>query len=310
MSEKEIISFFQIEKRVKERVDSNGRFTAALPVPSDIESLKAVLKAYKNKLIEPILIGDEKLIKNKADENLMSLDGIEILDLNQPDMAIKTATKMAIANEIDFIVKGKGDFNDFVDLLLDEKSDFVSSRKTVSHIAVFKAELYKKLLILTDSFVNIAQDIKQKVAIINSAVKLARQLNIDCPKVAILAAVEVIYPQMPVTVDAAAIAKMSDRKQIPNAIVDGPLSFDIAVDPVAAEAKGITNSKVAGDADIIIPSTIETANGVYKSMSLFAKAEIGGIIYGGKVPVAINPSIDSFENRYNSILLACLMCSR
>jgi phosphotransacetylase len=310
MSEKEIISFFQIEKRVKERVDSNGRFTAALPVPSDIESLKAVLKAYKNKLIEPILIGDEKLIKNKADENLMSLDGIEILDLNQPDMAIKTATKMAIANEIDFIVKGKGDFNDFVDLLLDEKSDFVSSRKTVSHIAVFKAELYKKLLILTDSFVNIAQDIKQKVAIINNAVKLARQLNIDCPKVAILAAVEVIYPQMPVTVDAAAIAKMSDRKQIPNAIVDGPLSFDIAVDPVAAEAKGITNSKVAGDADIIIPSTIETANGVYKSMSLFAKAEIGGIIYGGKVPVAINPSIDSFENRYNSILLACLMCSR
>ena len=310
MSEKGIISFFQIEKRVKELVDSNDRFKAALPVPSDIESLKAVLKAYKNKLIEPILIGDEKLIKNKADENSLSLDGIEILDLNQPDMAIKTVSKMAIANEIDFIVKGKGNFNEFVDLLLDEKSDFVSLKKSVSHIAVFKAELYKKLLILSDSFVNTAHDIKQKVAIINNAVKLARQLKIDCPKVAILAAVEVIYPQMPVTVEAAVIAKMSDRKQIPNAIVDGPLSFDIAVDPVAAEAKGITNSKVAGYADIIIPSNIETANGVYKSMSLFAKAEIGGIICGGKVPVAINPSIDSFENRYNSILLACLMCSR
>lgn len=305
-----LISFRQIEKKVKELVKANGRFKAALPVPSNIESLKAFLKAYNNKIIEPVLIGDEQLLKNKAEENYLSIDGIDILNLNQPDMAIQTASKMAVAGEIDLIVKGKGDFNEFVELLFKDESEFICKNKIVSHIGVFKVKLYEKLLILTDSFINVEPDLIRKLALINNAVNLALQLNIECPKVALLAAVEVIYPQMPVTVDAAVIAKMSDRKQIPNAIVDGPLSFDIAVDPIAAEAKGVTNSEVAGNTDILIASNIETANGIYKAMSLFAKAEIGGIIYGGKVPVAINPSIDSEENRYNSILLACLMCSK
>jgi phosphate butyryltransferase len=304
-----LISFYMIEKKVKEHAESKGQYKAAMPVPSDMDSLKAVIKAYENKILTPVLIGDEKLLKKKADENSISLDNIEILDINQPDMSIKTAARMAVADEVDLIVKGKGDMIEFQNLLFEKDTEFINDKDFISHIAVFKAELYKKLLILTDSFVNFDPNLKQKISILNNAVHLALQLNIECPKVAHLTAVEVIYPQMSETTEAAVLAKMCERKQIPNAVIDGPLSVDVALDPVAAEAKGITSSKVAGDADILLTGNIETANGVYKAMSLFAKAEIGGIIYGGKVPVAINPSIDSVENRYKSILLACLMCS-
>ena len=123
---------------------------------------------------------------------------------------------------------------------------------------------------------------------------------------AILAAVEVIYPQMTATMDAAIISKMSDRGQIKGAYIDGPLSFDCAVDMFAAESKGLKESKVAGQADIMLSPNIETANAVYRAMAFYGGAQIGGILVGGCVPVALGTRSDSLETKFNSIVLGVM----
>jgi len=132
-------------------------------------------------------------------------------------------------------------------------------------------------------------------------------LCLDKPRIAIVAAVEAIYPHMPVTLDAAVLAKMAERGQIKGALVDGPLSYDVAIDMEAARAKGICHSSVAGQADAMVASSMEVANGVYLAMSFCGKCDIGGVIVGGLVPVAANFPSDSLSSRFHSILLALLL---
>ncbi len=134
-------------------------------------------------------------------------------------------------------------------------------------------------------------------------------LGIPRAKVALLAAVEAIYPAVPVTMEEAAIAKMGERGQIKDVIIDGPLSFDCAINAEVAHQKGIKNSQVAGDADIFVAPTIETADGVYKAMVMYAGALAGGIIIGGCVPIGTMYEIDSADNIMNSIVLSVLAAS-
>ena len=154
--------------------------------------------------------------------------------------------------------------------------------------------------------------LKCKLALINNAVAFAGKVGLDLPRVALIAAVEVVYTQMQVTMDAAVIAKMGERKQIEGAFVDGPLSFDVAISTEVAhskgiaEAKGITNSPVAGQADILIAPNIETANGIYKAVGLYGKAEVGGVICGGKTPVILSSRSETVKNRLNSIVLGVI----
>lgn len=301
----EVHSFEQIISTAKQAAASS-KPVVALVVPSNILSLKTLAMAVEQGLAEPVLIGDESLAKKNADAEGINLDAAKFIDINEPDMAVQTAAKMAVAGECDILVNGRVPAVTFVRQLLDKTSGFVARGGTVSHVAVMKPALYEKLLLLTDAAVNMEPDLKVKLALIANAVKVANSIGIDMPRVAIIAAVEVIYPQMPVTMDAAVIAKMGDRKQIKGAYVDGPLSFDVAVDQFAARSKGITDSQVAGQADILLAPNIETANGVYRAMSLYGRAEMGSIVFGGKVPVVLPSRSDSVESRLNSIALGVL----
>lgn len=301
----QITSFAQIAEKAKEKITKSGKVKTALVVPSDIPALKGFIRAYTEGLIEPILIGDEELVKQKAREHSLDISDCRVIDFHEPHKAVIAAMKMAIAGEIDLIVKGKFDTADFIELLYNKDSEFLSKNLPV-HVAAFKTEAYSKILFLSDGFINIAPDLKEKLAIVGQAVSVAIKVGVERPKTAVLGAVEVVYPQMQATVDAAVIGKMSERNQIKNCDVDGPLSFDVALDDYAAEAKGITESKVAGDADVLIASDVATANGIYKATSLFCNAEIGGVVVGGKVPLALNAEVDSADNRYYSILLGIL----
>ena len=304
----QVKSFAEIEQLVFEKVKSNRVYRAAFVAPSDVRTLEAVILARDHGIINPLFVGDEKLLIEKATKFDIDIEGIEVLDINEPKLALETVLKMSEMGEIDFIIKGKIETGQFLDFLFSDELSF-SPQTNASHIAVYKIESYPKPLFLTDSFVNTQLDLKKKTMMIQNAVTFASKLSVNNPKTAILGAVEVVYPQMAATVDAAVLSKMNERGQIKKCRLDGPLSLDIALDSYAAEAKGITGSAVAGDADILIAPDIETANGVYKAMSVFAQAEIGGIIVGGKVPITLNADCDSIENRYNSILLAILAVS-
>ncbi|MEA3296525.1 MAG: phosphate acyltransferase [candidate division Zixibacteria bacterium] len=305
----EVHNFDHLIRRAKDKTSSK-KPRAALVVPSAPEWLLAFDRAIDEKLVEPVVIGDKSLLKKNVVEYGVKLDGAEVIDINQPNMAVVTAARMAERGEIDLIIKGRGTAVSFIKQLLDRDSSFTVKGKLISHLAVIKPRQYDKLILLTDAGVVPQPDLKTKLALINNAVDLAGAFGIGVPRVAVLAAVETIYPQMQVTTEAAVLSKMADRGQIKNAFVDGPLSFDVAVDMVAAHSKGITTSEVAGQADVMIAPNIETANGVYKAMALYGNAQVGGILYGGCVPVALAEGWEPSETGFNSIVLAVLAAVR
>ena len=177
------------------------------------------------------------------------------------------------------------------------------SGELLSHLAFFQVPTYHKIIALTDAAMNIAPDFAGKVAIIKNAVDYLFKLGNSNPKVAILAAVESVNESMPVTLEAAAITKMGDRGQIKNCIIDGPLAFDNAIDKHSADHKGII-SKVAGDADLLVGSDIETSNALYKAFIFFARAQCAAVIVGAKAPIVLTSRADSEETKLNSIALA------
>jgi phosphotransacetylase len=285
---------------------SRRRPRAALVVPSQVVTLRASLRAKRDGLIDLLIIGDRALLEKHAAEEALDISGIDILDMNQPNMAVMAAAKLAQQGELDMIVQGRVPVAEMLSDLLKNDAAFRVKDRTLSHVAVLKPAKYAKLLLLTDSAVVVAPDLKAKIDLLGNLSAVATSIGVPNPRVAVLAAVEVIYPQMAATMDAAVLSKMCERRQIKGAIVDGPLSFDIAVDMFAAHSKGITNSEVAGQADGLLAPNIEVANGVYNAMTLYGHCDIGGVIVGGRVPVAVNSRADSEQARYNSIALAVL----
>jgi phosphotransacetylase len=299
-------TFDQIRRNVIERT-MRKKPRAALVVPHEAASLPAFADAAALGLIDPIVIGDEALFSRAADELGIDLDRVKMIDVNQLDMAVKIASRMAEADELDFIVQGRLTPDLFVQLLASQETAFVLPGRLLSHVGVLKPARYPKLLFVTDGLVHEEPALATKVQLLDNLARVARAVGVDQPRTAVVTAVEAIYPQMPATTDAAVLAKMYERGQLKGVRVDGPLSFDIAVDFFAAESKGIRDSVVAGQADAILGSTKYVAQGVYQAMTLFAEGESGGLLVGGRVPVALNFVSEPVTARLNSIMLACLL---
>ncbi len=301
----EVHSFDAILERARSKAKEKTP-RAALAVPSEPDTLRAFVRATSDGLIVPTIIGDQaKLERMSGDENI-NISHINVLDINQPDMAVKTAARMADAGEIDMIVQGRILAADLLSALMEKEQCFTVKGKTVSHVAVLKPKKYPRLLMLTDGAVVPEPDLKTKLSLIANLARVSQSIGIDNPRVAVIGAVEVIYPQMRATMEAAILAKMCERGQIKGARVDGPLSFDVSVDMLAAHSKGVTKSEVAGQADAMLAPSIEVANGIYHAMSLYGSCETGGVVIGGRIPVAVNSRTDSEPARYNSIALAVL----
>jgi phosphate acetyltransferase len=165
---------------------------------------------------------------------------------------------------------------------------------------------YTRPLLVTDAAINIAPTLEDKVCIVQNAIDLAHVLGIETPKVAILAAVEMVNPAMPSTLDAAALCKMADRGQIKGGLVDGPLAFDNAVSPVAAKEKGIV-SAVAGQADILVVPDIEAGNMLVKQMTFMGGADAAGIVLGAKVPIVLTSRADDTRTRLASCAVGAIL---
>ena len=279
---------------------------AALIGLEDPDIMRAFTRAANEGLVEPFAFGDKKEFDKVCAEDGVECKNIHLHAIDPPDMPVIAAARMAFEGEIDLIVKGRILTADMLTVLFDLGSYYLDKGQTVSHVAVLQPEKYDKLLLLSDSAVTVEPTLTQKLALIANMTTVAESIGITMPRIALLAAVEVIYPQMPVTMDGAVISKMAERGQIKGAYVDGPLSFDVAVDMFAAQAKGVTHSEVAGQADGLIAPNIEVANGIYKAMALYGRCLTGGVIVGGRVPIAIGSRSDTVESKFNSIALAVL----
>ncbi|MCA1030669.1 phosphate butyryltransferase [Bacillus timonensis] len=282
--------------------------TVAVAAAEDEEVIEAVVEAIKHNLAHFLLFGDREniieLLETKG-QDLSKHEKISIIHTISSEKSCEQAVKAVSSNDAEVLMKGNVPTATILKAVLN-KDYGLRTGKVLSHVAVFEVKGYDRFTIVTDAAMNIAPDLEQKVQIINNSVSIARSIGIDTPKVAPIAAVEVVNPSMQATLDAAALTQMNRRGQIKNCIVDGPLALDNAVSHVAAKHKGIT-SDVAGQADILLVPTIEVGNTLYKSLIYFANAKVGAVIAGAKAPIVLTSRADSSESKLFSLALA--VCS-
>ena len=294
--------FAEIVAKVKEC----GKKKIAVAAAQDSAVLEAVREAKIRGIADAVLVGDEAKIREIAASLDMDLEGYEIID--EPDMAVAAlkAVKLAHDGEVDMYMKGLVDTKNFLKSVLDKEVG-LRTGSALSHVAVFEVPGIDRLLFLTDVAFMTYPTLQDKVDIINNTVPVVKACGVACPKVAPIAAVEVVNPKMPCTVEAAELTKMNEEGQISGCIIDGPLSFDIAIDPEAALHKGATNRKIQGDADVLLFPDIHGGNFVYKTLTHLVDTKNGGILTGTKVPVILTSRSDSFETKVNSIALAAVV---
>jgi phosphate butyryltransferase len=229
-----------------------------LAAAQDQHSLSAVLRAWKDGIIEPILIGDKEAIQNISASNGYNITGLRIIHEPDTDMSVEMAVKMVSSKQGDILMKGKVGTSTLLKCVLNKEWGMRTGR-LLSHIALFEVETYHKLIAVTDVAMNIAPSLQDKIAIVNNSISCLHKLGIPMPKVAVLGAVEMVNENMEATLDAALLSKMNQRDQIKGCIIDGPLAFDNAVSLESAHHKGI-RSEVAGDTDLLLMPDIEVGN--------------------------------------------------
>ncbi|MEM1360870.1 MAG: bifunctional enoyl-CoA hydratase/phosphate acetyltransferase [Pseudomonadota bacterium] len=276
----------------------------AVICPEEPNSLGGALLAMEDTLIAPILIGDAALIHDTAKELGKSLDGAEIIDVSDHHAAASMGVLLVNEGRAHALMKGHMHTDVLLGQVVKREGGLRTGRR-LSHIFVMDVPGLPNLLLVSDAAINIAPDLETKVSIIQNAIDLAVSIGIEMPKVGVLSAVETVNPKMPSTLDAAALSKMAERGQIKGGVVDGPLAMDNAIDMGAARTKGI-KSLVAGQADILIPPNIESANMLAKELTFVAHAEGGGIVMGAKCPIILTSRSDNDKTRLASCAVAAL----
>lgn len=280
--------------------------TVAVAVAQDDAVLEAVYAAKERGIANAILVGDEEKIKKIAADMKIDISAFEIINITDDYEAALKAVSLVHDGKADMYMKGLIDTKSFLKSVLDKEVG-LRTDKTLSHVCVFEIKGVDHLLFLSDVAFIPYPDLETKAQIINNTVEIAHACGIPNPKVAPLAAVEVVNPKMPVTVEAEALTKMNEEGKITGCIVDGPLSFDLAIDSEAARHKGATGRKIVGDADILLFPDIHAGNVTYKCLVHTADCKNGNILTGTKAPVILTSRSDEFEAKVNSIALAAVV---
>jgi phosphotransacetylase len=205
-------------------------------------------------------------------------------------------------------MKGSLHTDELISAVIDAETGLRTERR-ISHVYLMDVPSYPRPLLITDAAINVAPNLEEKADIIRNAIDLAHAIGIETPRVAILAAVETVNPKMRSTLDAAALCKMADRGQIVGGLLDGPLAFDNAISPAAAQEKGIV-SPVAGIADILVVPELEAGNMLAKQLSFLAGADGAGIVLGARVPIILTSRADSQRTRIASCALAVIVARK
>ena len=261
----------------------------------------SVMDAVKEKLITPILIGDEVEIKKCADEIKFDISEYEIIHEPIENNTAKIASKLASENKIRIIVKG----HIHTDILMKEvlKREYNLLGKTrLSHIWHMTLEKDDKPLIITDGALNVNPNVKTKIHILKNVIDFCHRINIARPKISILSATEEVLDSMPSSIDAKEITELAKKENL-NADIFGPLAFDNSISKKSAAIKGIKNT-VAGESDVLLVPNVETGNALVKMMIYFMGACAAGVVVGGKVPVVITSRSDDATARLASIAAA------
>lgn len=279
-----------------------NRKKVAVVLAADEHTLEAVFKAEENNIITPVLIGNASKIKELLDKLDKKLDDKLIIDVKDASAAAYKAVELVHKGEVDFIMKGKIQTADLLKAVVDKEKG-LRTGKVMTHFVINEVPTYHKLLVAMDGGMMMFPNLEEKKQIIEGAVSTLLALGYENPKVGVLSAVEKVNPKMPDTVDAAKLKEMNQRGEIKNCIVEGPISYDLAMNKESARIKGFESS-VAGDPDVLLTADIVVGNVLGKCLVHSAKAKMAGFIVGAKVPVVLTSRASSAEEKYLSLALS------
>jgi phosphate acetyltransferase len=308
MSKKAVVSQLRPHEKYERLVAASKNLqalTTAVAHPCDETSLRGALEASEAGMITPILVGPRDRILNVAKSHDLKLQGIEIVDVPHSQAAADKAVEIVRSGGANLLMKGSLHSDELLGAVAKRDTGLRTGRR-ISHVFVMDVPTHAQTLFITDAAVNIAPDLNAKRDIVQNAIDLYAGLGLGTPKVAILSAVETINPNIPSTLDAAALCKMADRGQITGGELDGPLAFDNAINPEAARIKGI-KSAVAGWAEILVVPDLEAGNMLAKNLTFLSRADAAGIVLGARVPVILTSRADNVRTRLASCAVAMLL---
>ncbi len=287
-------------KEIMEKATSRKTRRLAVADAAGGSVIEALKEAQEKDIIVPVLVGDPDKIKPIAEEK--GLTGYELIPAHTPEEIGAKTVELVREGKADMIMKGKLSTPVLMKAILDKEKG-LRKGKLLSHVAVTEVKNYPKLMLFTDGGINIRPDIKEKTDILMNAAWLANGLGIERPKVAVLCAIEVVNEKMPETLDAAMLTKMSERGQLGNVYVEGPIATDVVLSEAAKKAKGI-ETELTLDADIFLLPDIASGNIAVKSLLYLADATVGGLVVGATCPIVLLSRSDTAEIKMASIALA------
>ncbi len=296
---------YHVFHRFLERCRELPALTTAVCWPMSEVALRGALEAAEAGLIEPVLVGDGAAMRKLAQEMGVSVEGLPVVEAASESAAAQASVDMCRSGKAQAMMKGSLHTDELMRVAM-ARDTGLRTGKRITHVFVMDTPAYDRTLLITDAAINIEPDLEDKVHIVQNAIDLAHALGIPEPKVALLSAVETVNPKIGSTLDAAALCKMADRKQITGGILDGPLAFDTAVSEKAAAIKGLV-SPVTGKADILVVPDLESGNMLAKQLEYLGGAQLAGIVLGARVPVILTSRADSAATRLTSCAVAALL---
>ena len=278
----------------------------AVAYGQDLHTIQAVYEAYREGLVTPTLYGDKEQIAEICRKESFEISAFNIVDVKNDVQSVKQAVTAVATGQADVLMKGLVSTDKYMRGILDKEAGLFPHGGVLSHLTVLEMPDYPRLILFSDAAVIPQPDFKQKIKIFGYLRETANVLGLDCPKIALIAPSEQVLPTVESSTDAAVIAKMADRGQLGQVVADGPLSLDVALYPHVAEEKKVKGSSVAGMADCLLFTNIESANVFFKSASHFGGAQLAAMVVGTKVPCVLTSRGDTPQTKLYSIALSCL----
>lgn len=283
-----------------------GASRLAVACAADAHTLEAVAAAAAESIVEPVLFDDGRLIADICASVGIDASAWTVVDVKDTRKAVAEAVRAVAEGHADVLMKGLVSTDVYMRGILDKDHGLLPPKGILSHVSVIELPGRDRLLTVADVAVIPAPDFKQKCTLIGYLASAARVLDVERPKIACIAPSEQVLPTVPSSTEAAIIAKMADRGQLGDVIVDGPLSLDVALWKEAADVKKVKGSSVAGDADCLLFPNIESGNVFFKSATHLAGADIAAMVVGTTAPCVLTSRGDTPRTKLFSIALACL----
>lgn len=272
---------------------------------ADPTVLHAVATAQQRGWIEPLLVGNATEILQVAAAEQISLDGMRIVDTDQPGLAAVAEVRHGRA---DALMKGQINTPDLIRAVLNSEHG-LRTGKTLCQVVLMEIPGQSRRFLLSDTGLCIEPNFRQKSEILDSLILVAHGLGLELPKVAVMSASEKVSDAMPDTVDAQELQRLNAAGEFPGSLVQGPLSFDLAYAADAGDKKRIAGD-VVGAADAMLFPNLLSANLTVKAIMYTADCRFGGVVCGAACPIVFMSRADTTATRLNSLALATTLVGR